>query len=128
MNQFLESLSHKKAFHAMSGVLSDVVECAEGALSLKFASDYEEYLLKYGIASIEGHELTGLGSTKRIDVVENTLLERHNQAVPSDWYVIEQAGIDGIVIWQSSSGEIYRTMPNAEPIKLCNSLSEYLDL
>lgn len=33
-----------------------------------------------------------------------------------------------IVIWQSSTGEIYLTAPNTEPKKICSSLDEYIIL
>jgi hypothetical protein len=42
-------------------------------------------------------------------------------------YVVEQANIDGIVIWQSETGEVFQTMPNALPIKISDSLLEYLE-
>ena len=41
-------------------------------------------------------------------------------------YVIELLNIDGIVIWQSSDGEVYQTYPNSNPEKIANSLSEYI--
>ena len=56
-----------------------------------------------------------------------TIEERsRNQSVPATWYVIEQANMDGIVIWQSPKGEIYQTSPNSSYKKICNSLSDYL--
>ena len=36
--------------------------------------------------------------------------------------------IDGIVIWQSSAGEVFQTQPGAEPVKLAASICEYLNL
>ena len=128
MNRFIDVLSQKTAFHASAGVSEKDIACAEKALSLVFSSEYREYLKKYGVATVQGHEFTGIGSTKRLDVVENTLFERQHNSVPSDYYVIEQANIDGIVIWQSSTGEVYQTMPNSEPVKLCDSLCQYLEL
>lgn len=128
MNRFVDYLPKKKFFHSLSGVADSDILDAENTLALSFFPEYREYLSKYGVCSVEGHEFTGLGTTKRLDVVENTLLERQHTVVPTNWYVIEQADIDGIVIWQSSTGEIYQTAPNVEPIKLCDSLSEYLDL
>ncbi len=56
-----------------------------------------------------------------------SLMEReYTENIPSDWYVIEQLNIDAIVIWQSSSGEIYQTSPNTEPEKICESLADYI--
>jgi len=51
--------------------------------------------------------------------------ERFGQEVQS-FYVVEEANIDGIVIWQNSDGDIYETAPNLIPKKIANSLSEYV--
>ena len=42
-------------------------------------------------------------------------------------YVIEETHMDDIVIWQNAKGEIYQTAPNAKPIKICDSLAEYVE-
>ncbi|MGL5916755.1 MAG: SMI1/KNR4 family protein, partial [Culicoidibacterales bacterium] len=43
-----------------------------------------------------------------------------------DMYVIESLGIDGIIIWQNSKGEVFQTIPNGEPEKIHNSFESYL--
>ena len=55
------------------------------------------------------------------------LLARENPFVPDDWYVLENAGIDGIIIWQDKTGRIYQTMPNGQKEYIADSLAEYLD-
>ena len=50
-----------------------------------------------------------------------------NPFVPDDWYVVENAGIDGIIIWQDKTGRIYQSMPNGQKEYIANSLAEYLD-
>lgn len=99
----------------------------ETTLGVMFTEEYREYILVFGVASANGHELTGLCRSPRLNVVEVTMAERKNNAnVPNDWYVVEQANIDDIVIWQASSGEIYQTAPGVQSCKLCDSLSEYV--
>ena len=41
--------------------------------------------------------------------------------------VLENAGIDGIIIWQDKTGKIYQTMPNGQKEYIADSLAEYLD-
>lgn len=41
-------------------------------------------------------------------------------------YVIENTGIDGILMLQNEKGEIFEVSPNSEPVKKFNSLAEYL--
>ena len=48
------------------------VTAAEKELGVIFAEDYREYVLKYGVISGRGIELTGVTSAKRLDVVTVT--------------------------------------------------------
>ena len=111
-----------------SGPVSiEQINQAESALSLQFAEDYINYLLEFGSVDAEGIELTGISKAKYIDVVSVTIDERKlNPQVPKDFYVIEEAGIDGIVIWQDINENIYQTSPHKSPKKIANSLSDYL--
>lgn len=129
MSTIVKKISAKPYFKALSRASQEQIAEAQKTLGLEFSCEYNEYLSELGIATFDGHELTGICSSKRLSVVDVTISEREkNPNTPADWYVIEQANIDGIVIWQSGAGEIYQTMPGASPMKLCNSLSEYIDL
>lgn len=100
---------------------------AEQQLGTHFSLEYTQYLQQIGLAAFDGREITGLCKDKRLNVVDVTLEERlHNQSVLASWYVVEQANIDGIVIWQAPTGEIYQTSPNLPHKKIYNSLSDYL--
>ena len=129
MSDIVKKLRAEPNFCAMSGASREQIEQAEKALSLRFADEYREYLAAFGVASVYGHELTGICASPRINVVDVTISERmSNHTVPTNWYVVEQTHIDGIVVWQSSTGEVCQTTPNAPPEKLCNSLCEYLEI
>ena len=111
------------------GVSEEKIQNAETSLQLQFSDEYRKYLTVFGIAAVNGHEFTGICESQRVNVTNVTFTERNRMPTArAEWYVVEQANIDGIVIWQSSTGEVYQTIPNGLPIKLCNSLSEYLDL
>ena len=100
---------------------------AEAKLGVTFSDEYRDYVHAYGDASANGHELTGISDSARINVVSVTLAERaRNPSVPEELYVVEQTGIDRIVVWQDSKGTIYQTIPGCVPEKLCVSLSEYI--
>lgn len=106
----------------------DLIRQAEKELNVLFAKDYVDYVLSFGIAIFDGHELTGICDKKRLDVVRNTMEERElNPSVPDDWYVIENTGVDGIIIWQDKTGKIYQSMLNGQKEYIANSLVEYLD-
>ena len=46
--------------------------------------------------------------------------------LPSNMYVVESTGIEGIVILQDENGTIYSAAPNQEPQKIYDSLADYL--
>lgn len=97
------------------------VDRAEQQLGLQFASDYREYLKQYSLIMYDGHELTGISKSKHVNVVDVTLAHVPERKSP-DMYVLEDLGIDGIIIWQNSKGEVY--MGNR---KICNGLVEYIE-
>ena len=128
MSNLLCILSGKESFKSFGEADKKSVLSAEQKLLLRFSNEYVDYLSAFLFVIYDGHELTGLCKAKRLNVVDVTLAEREvNPNVPKDWYVIEQTHIDDIVIWQNAKGEIYQTAPNAKPIKICDSLAEYVE-
>ena len=90
--------------------------CLSGQF-LKFSDEYRKYLARYGVASANGHEFTGICASSRLNVVDVTISERiNNPNIQMDYYVVEQANIDRIVIWQSQTGEIYQSAPKMKTI------------
>jgi hypothetical protein len=127
MTGIIEKLPAMRDFWTLEGVMSTQITEAEQQLALHFSEEYRDYLAAFGVASVYGHELTGICSFPRLNVVDVTLSERiTNPTVPLDWYVVEQAHIDAIIIWQSSNGEVHQTAPNMPPIMLSQSICEYL--
>lgn len=127
MNKIFNEIKDREDFHFEGIVPRDRIKTAEDKLGLRFAGDYKEYVENYGTVSCNGHELTGISCDTYLDVVAVT--ENHwskNPYVEHLFYVIEETHIDGIVIWQSASGEIFQTYPNTEPEKICDSLAEYI--
>lgn len=126
MGSVLDALRNAPDFIGGKGCGEDAIQAAELALSLSFAPDYREYLYIFGLACFDGHELTGICKASRLNVVDATLEDRKDFPAASGWYVVEQANIDGIVIWQAPDGEIYRTTSGHPPRKLCDSLTDYI--
>lgn len=80
-----------------------------------------------GVASYEGHELTGVCPFPRLSVVSVTRQERAaNPAIPSTWYVLEQTNIDDLVIWQDASGAVYQAIPGRAPEKISTTMAAYI--
>jgi len=113
----------------LAGVEDVNISHAEKSLGIRFFTEYRDYIAKFGVASYEGHELTGICDSKRLSVVAVTLKNRNrDKEVPHDWYVIEELHIDGIVAWQDSFGDVYLKSPTTKAKKICGSLCEYLEM
>lgn len=127
MKTVIDIIAEKENVFSMKGVSDELINQAEQELGLIFNKEYKSYLSVYGLVSYGSHELTGICPFPRLNVVSVTIEEReYNPLTPKDYYVIEQLNIDGMVIWQSSEGKIYQTTPNSEPVKIADSLSEYI--
>lgn len=101
---------------------------AEIQLGFRFAGDYRQYLSEFGAIIADGTELTGMAKSAHRNVVSATKTERDlNGKIPADFYVVENLGIDGIIIWQSAkNNEIYQSSPGSPPKRIAESLGECL--
>jgi hypothetical protein len=128
MKSVITALKEKEAYISLTGASPEDIAAAETELNVKFAPDYREYVTEMGAASYYGHELTGVCKSKSLDVVKATISEREFNEVPADWYVLEQTHMDGIVFWQAGDGKVFQTGIKQKPIKVCDSLLEYIGL
>lgn len=100
---------------------------AELQLKIRFSDEYKEYLSAFGAIVADGFELTGIAKSEHRDVVLVTKQEwALNTNVPHEMYVVESTGVDGIIIWQETSGKIYRTSPGTQPKEIAESLNNYI--
>lgn len=127
MATIIDALKSKIDLLTGEGVSESIISNAEKALNLSFSNEYKEYLKTYGTAVYDGHELTGITKSPRVNVVDVTKAQREkNPKIPADLYVIEETDVEEIVIWQSGDGEIFYSGPNQDLTKLCNSFAEYV--
>lgn len=126
MKNIIDVLRSMPDFIGSNGRSKEEIELAETMLEVAFARDYRNYLEEIGLACFDGHELTGLTKTDRLNVVTVTMEQREQFGkIASTWYVIEEANIYGIVIWQDTEGFVYEAASNANVKKVADSLSEY---
>ena len=124
---FVKKIKSFPDYIGAAGRSEEEITEAEKVLGLSFATDYRAYLKEVGLACFDGHELTGLTKTDRLNVVTVTKEQRsYWSKIAESWYVVEEAYIDGIVIWQSSDGTVYQTMPDSECKPIAKNLLEYI--
>ena len=123
----IKSLEQLESFRSLKGTTEEKITAAENALELTFAKDYHSYLKQYALASMNGHELTGIVASKRLNLADVTLRNRENNPdIPKNLYVLEHLYIDHAFAWQDEKGRVYRTIEASEPVKIFDSLSEYV--
>jgi cell wall assembly regulator SMI1 len=122
-----------KTFNTLGGFAShkpaseNDIAYAEKQLKLKFSEEYCEYLRAFGQADGNGSEFTGITDIDYLNVVSETKVCREFCTQASDnLYVIENTNIDGVIVWQDSSGIVYKTLPGKAPQKIANSFAEYV--
>ena len=129
MSSIESVLSEMHGLISNGSATKEEIAKAEGALGVIFAKDYNEYLARFGCASFIGHELTGIIESQRLNVIAATMRNRSLYgSLPRDWYVIEEANLDDIVIWQAPDQKIYQTAMNKSPVKIAENLAEYIQM
>lgn len=129
MTDFVDTLKQIPGFVCFSKVSKDEIETAERILGVRFSEEYRKYIEDCGAASFKGHELTGVCKVKYLNVVDATMEARKlNPTVPEKYYVIEDANVDGILIWQEAKGEVFESTPWGSWKMVAHSLSQYLKL
>ena len=84
-------------------------------LGLRFADEYRNYTKKFGAISANSIEITGVVSAPRLNVVNVTTSEKSlNDNIPDDMYVVENTGIEGVLMLQNNQGEIFSIVPNSK--------------
>lgn len=128
MSKLLEKIGLLPDLLPLKAATVEEVSNAEKTLNLSFSKEYKEYLLEYGAILADGIELTGIAKSSHRNVVNVTQQEIGlNPLVPSNFYVVENTGVDGIIIWQEENGNIHQSSPNKNPTKVADSLLLYIE-
>lgn len=128
MSQIISIIENLDGLIELKPATQEDVFDIEIELALPLSEEYKTYLMKFGAIMANGIELTGFAKSKNRNIVDVTRREWElNDKVPHTMYVIENVGIDGIIIWQDKSGKIYQSSPSIAPFIIANSLSDYLN-
>ena len=128
MKEFIARIKNNPDAIFGKGCRKEEVDAAEKDLGVRFAEDYKEYLMNLSVVALDGREFTGITKVKRVNVVDVTKQQKkHNSSIPINWYVIEEANIDGIVVWQDETGSIYETISGKQAKKVADSFDAYIE-
>lgn len=116
----------EKLYHA-KGCAHKQIKEAQAELGITFPEEYLDIVKEYGAISFYGTEWTGLNVDDYLNVVSVTKQEREmNSAFPSDCFVLENQGIDGLIVICNEAGEIF-SLQYSKIEKIHDSISSYLD-
>ena len=104
----------KKLYHA-KGCTFKQIKNAQLELGIAFPEEYIDIVKEYGAISFY------------LNVVSVTKKEKAiNSSFPADCFVLENQGIDGLVIICNETGEVF-SLQYSKIEKIHNSISNYLD-
>lgn len=126
MNKIETIIDSFKRKRFTGSVSDEVIENAEKELGLSFSSEYINLLKGYGSLCVKGEEFLGI-DINSYDVVKATNKARNASSdFPQNMYVVEDMAIDGILLLQKTTGEIYTYQPNQSLQKVTDSFADYL--
>ena len=126
MNNIITTIESFKRKLFTGSVSSELIVNAENELGISIAPEYKEVSKKYGSLCVKGEEFLGI-DCDNYDLVKATNEARKNDKnFPLDMYVIENTAIDGILIVQNFTSELFSYQPNGKLQNVATCLDEYL--
>lgn len=114
-----------KLYHVKGCTTSQIKE-AQKVLGITFPDEYIDYVKEFGAISFYGTEWMGLNVDGYINVVDATKQEREiNDDFPSDCFVLENQGIDGIITVADEKGNVYSISYDKKEL-IYTSIVDYL--
>lgn len=108
MRDIAQLIEGKFKLYRTKKASAELIAEAQRQLGLRFADDYKNYLSQFGAISFGSTELTGLNVDSYANVVSVTLKEvQRNRCFPKDSYVLENIGMEGLLMLQNEAGEVY---------------------
>lgn len=127
MSSIIEKINKiEKLYHA-KGCSFKQIRDAQSELGITFPEEYVDVVKEFGAISFFGTEWTGLNVDDYLNVVSVTKEEREiNSSFPSDCFVLENQGIDGLIVICNEAGEVF-SLQYSKIEKIHDSLAGYLD-
>lgn len=127
MKSIIKIIKNQEFLYHLSGTTEQEISDVEKKLGVKFADDYKDYVKEFGIASFNGHELSGICDFERLNVLNLTLKHKDNIFVEKNHlYVIEEFNNGETTIYQNEDGHIFSVYRDGNLEKIANSLEKYI--
>lgn len=120
------SLAQTDKLYSGDGSDASAIEAAKEALCVEFSEDFVEYVQKFGSILVRDIELCAIVDNEYSTVAQTKKMRKNFEDFPIDCYVIENIGIDNIVMVQNAEGRVFQYKPEHGLTLAGNSLSDYL--
>lgn len=102
------------------------IRIAEQALDIHFPIEYTTMLMCTGALRCPFLNICGFDEDSVNNVVEQTKKQRLMSGIPKNYFVLERPTVDGIVLLQSTEGDVVECDNGKITKKLAPSLKEYI--
>lgn len=126
MNNIIATIESFKRKMFTGSVSLELIANAENELGTSIAPEYKEILKQYGSLCVKGEEFLGIDCDNYDLVKATNEARKNNKNFPLDMYVIENTAIDGILIVQNGTGELFSYQPNGKLQHVATCMDEYL--
>ena len=127
MGDIVQSIKQIDGVYTANGCSDAQIIDAETKLGIKFPLEFTAYVKEFGAFGFGSIEWAGLNVSKHLNTVDLTLEERKlNSHFPSDMFVLENLGIDGLLICADSDGAVWEICGDKKNY-VCASLGDYLE-
>lgn len=123
LNQKLTALK----IYSKKNIEEKDIEELENKLNLKLDNSMYKYLKNIGSFSYKSKEFFGLGVKGYRNILNTTLEERElSEMFPKDCLVLENIGIDGLLILVNTKGQILEWTSSGHKKIISNNLEDFL--
>ncbi len=128
MTDLIEKLKEIEDLCALKGCSDEQIAEAEAELGMKLPEEFVRYAKEFGCVDFGSTEWNGLNVDGCSNIVYATKREKSvNDAFPKGFFVLEDYAIDCKLAIVNEKGAVY-LLQRSKKKKLCNSISEYLDM
>lgn len=87
MSDIINFIQNQPDLFFLKGATDEEILQAEKSLGLEFDAEFRKYISVYGVASFNGHELTGICKSRRLNVVDATIeaKEKNTHIIKQNW-------------------------------------------
>ena len=126
MSKISDELKLVSGLEATKGANDEQILKAQNELTIKFSTDYIDYLREFGVVNFFGTEWQGVNGPGYLNVVKSTLEARETYPdFPVNMFILEDLGFDGILILLDTNGSVFEWQYGSCK-KLYSNMSEYL--